>query len=124
MDGAQRAWNSARPHVAATRVLALRVLAILPPLCCGSKDKRLVSLERRSSLPRAFNLTMFGRAARAILLDGTLAAHAFDLIVFGLPVRFLGSLWRSGRRRLFWSVASAVVLVQAAAFVGMAYWSW
>jgi hypothetical protein len=105
------------------RVLALQVRAILPPLFCGSKDKRLVSLEWRSSLPRAFNPTMFGRAARAILLDGSLAAHAFDLIVFGLPVRFLGALWRSGRRRLFWGVASAVVLLQAAAFISMVYWS-
>ena len=74
-------------------------------------------------MPRAFYPTMFGRAARAMLLDGSLVAHAFDLIVFGLPVRFLGSLWRSGRRRMFWGVASAAVLIQAAAFVGMVYWS-
>ena len=97
--------------------------AILPPLCCGSKGERLVSLEWRWSLPRAFNSTRFGRAVRAILLEGSLAAHAFDLIIFGLPIRFLGSLWRSGRKRLFWGVASAAVLVQAAALVSMVYWS-
>ena len=66
---------------------------------------------------------MFGRVARAMLVDGSVAAHAFDLIVFGLPVRFLGSLWRSGRRRMFWGVASATVFIQAAAFFGMVYWS-
>jgi hypothetical protein len=108
---------------AESRVLALQVRAILPPLCCGSKDKRLVSFEWRSSMPRAFNSAMFGRAARAMLVDGSVAAHAFDLIVFGVPVRFLGSLWRSGRRRMFWSVASAAVLLQAAPFAIMVYWS-
>jgi hypothetical protein len=66
---------------------------------------------------------MFGRAARAMLLNGSLAAHAFDLIVFGAPVRFLGSLWRSGRRRMFWGIASAAVLLQAAPFAIMVYWS-
>jgi hypothetical protein len=58
-----------------------------------------------------------------MLLDGPLAAHAFDLVVFGVPVRFLGSLWRSGRRRMFWGVASAAVLLQAAPFVIVVYWS-
>jgi hypothetical protein len=58
-----------------------------------------------------------------MLVDGSVAAHAFDLIVFGVPVRFLGSLWRSGRRRMFWSVASAAVLLQAAPFAIMVYWN-
>lgn len=65
---------------------------------------------------------MFDRATRAIRLDGSLGAHAFDLIVFGLPMRLLGSLWRSGRRRLFWGVASAAVLLQAAALAKMICW--
>ena len=74
-------------------------------------------------MPRAFNPTMFGRAARAILLDGSLAAHAFDIIVFGLPVRFLGSPVAVRQEAAVLGVASAVVLLQAAAFVSMAYWS-
>ena len=73
-------------------------------------------------MPRAFNPTMFGSAERAIRHDGSLAGHVFDLIVFGLPVRLLGSLWRSGRRRLFWGVASAVVLLQGAALAKLVYW--
>lgn len=86
-------------------------------------ERRLVPLTWRSALHRGFNPKMLGRAARAMLLDRSLAAHACDLIVLGMPVRLLQSLWRSGRKRLFWDIASGAVLIQAVAFANKIYWS-
>ncbi len=126
-----------------------RVAVILSPVCRSliaierSWSRAVRGREHarrwRQGLAMTFDSTKIGRLARAGIgecserafclarrfgFDDPLrraGVHLFDIVVFGLPVRLLGDLWRSGKRRLFWGVASGAVVLQAAAFASIFY---